>query len=690
MSLHVSLGLVALALSGTSSALIGYGVSKYDPLCAHSCQQSFKSTLLTCSSRKTGEGDHDSVKTTAKCRSTNTPWLTTLAYCMNSTCANYSVEPWQLEKFWTAKCTGDPKVHPKWTYGEALTKIEIGAKFPTVGAEKNKMLNSTAQVDRDTWEGYMETLGQIERSETIAARNGIILLVIGFGTPIFFTLFGYLPYMSGLLDKLKPRLIYPAFLGNYHVRALPFALGNAPTTGQALYVAMFISVNIILTAVGYQSRQPNMKFSNRWEEIVDYVACRTGILACALAPLVILFASRNNILLWVTNWSHSTYMTLHRWVARIFAVQAILHSILELVLHQATGEAAAEMKELYWIWGIVATVSISIMMVISTLFFRRLSYEIFLVLHVLLAVFVIVGIWYHLEFAFKRRWGYEQWIYAACAVWFFDRILRVSRVLKNGIRRANVTEIGDNIVRVDIKNVRWGTEPGQHTYAYFPTLNPLRPWENHPFSVIPTALLSSPSKSPIEFPVDPLPSKHLGSNDDIEKIGAVSILTQSTLGGNTAGVSLYVRKSAGLTKALATNSSLFTLLDGPYQNSSLSAILKTDRLVLIAGGIGITAVLPFIARHRNVKLHWSVASNSDGLVKDMDAVLKTVKERDIRIGSRLNLASLLDDEEIAGWARVGVVVCGPGGLCDDVRKLVCHKGQAGKTVWELDVEAFSW
>jgi len=27
-----------------------------------------------------------------------------------------------------------------------------------------------------------------------------------------------------------------------------------------------------------------------------------------------LFSSRNNFLLWITNWSHTTYLLLHRWV----------------------------------------------------------------------------------------------------------------------------------------------------------------------------------------------------------------------------------------------------------------------------------------------------------------------------------------------------------------------------------------
>jgi FAD-binding domain len=75
------------------------------------------------------------------------------------------------------------------------------------------------------------------------------------------------------------------------------------------------------------------------------------------------------------------------------------------------------------------------------------------------------------------------------AVWVSDQLLRIARVAVAGPRRARVTELGESHVRIDIPRIRWGSEPGKHVYIYFPTLNPLRPWENHLFSVLPTALL---------------------------------------------------------------------------------------------------------------------------------------------------------------------------------------------------------
>jgi hypothetical protein len=217
--------------------------------------------------------------------------------------------------------------------------------------------------------------------------------------------------MTSILDRVKPYLIWPSLIGSYHVRALPFALGNAPTIGQTWYIFLFVILNIALTAGGYHSFQhpSNAWFPDVWQEIMAYVSARTGVLAFALAPLVVLLSGRNNVLLWLTDWSHSTYMLLHRWVARVFTLQVILHSILEFMLYKRQSKLDTEQKEPYWIWGIVATMACVIMVVVSSLWFRRKSYEIFLVMHIILAVFVIAGSWYHIELRRVRSVVLRPW-----------------------------------------------------------------------------------------------------------------------------------------------------------------------------------------------------------------------------------------------------------------------------------------
>jgi hypothetical protein len=307
---------------------------------------------------------------------------------------------------------------------------------------------------------------------------------------------------------------------------------------------------------------------------------------------------------------------------------------------------------------------------------------------------VLVGGWYHIKLWMPDlAWGYETWLYAAFALWAFDRLARVGRVLSNGARRSAVTDLGGGYVRVDVADVRWGLHPGMHVYAFFPTLQPLRPWENHPFSVVPTALLQSRATT----------ARSLASEDD-SKVGPESTDAEKGQGAaarvraarqqgssQMAGVTLYVKKSTGMTKYLKAFDGLLTLLDGPYSIKAAASILKCDRLVLIGGGIGITSLIPWTASHCNVKLCWSVKDSARCLVDELEGFLDGVTDRQVIIGGRLDVASLLAHEIECGWRKVGIVVSGPGEFCDNVRAAVVAAGRKqSTTVFDLEVDAYTW
>lgn len=499
----------------------------------------------------------------------------------------------------------------------------------------------------------------------------------------------YVPYTSRIVDWARPRLIWPALIGKYHVRPLPHLIGNAPTIGQTLYITVFFIVFVILTGVNYKSKQPHAWFANQHDEILAYVFYRTGTFAFVLLPLTLLFSSRNNILLWLTNWSHSTYILLHRWIARLFTLYALLHTLLALPLYYP-----ANATEIWWIWGAVAMVATSILAVASGLWIRRFAYEIFLITHILLSVFVIAGCWYHVKDWVGLTWGYETWLYAASAVWFFDRLLRVSRTAKTGFRRAVVTELdGGKYVRVDIPGIRWAAEPGKHVYIHFPTLTPLRPWECHPFSIVPTAALHH-----VPDWASPSPSLAEGSAsgilpEDSKDAKGHGIMAQARAGPDshpTVGLTLLVKKSKGVTRYLQRHNHLLTLLDGPYPNTPTQQVLQCDRVILIGGGIGITSLLPWLLTHWNTKLCWSVKEEARCLVEEVQGATNRATDKIISIGSRLDFEAILSAEAAAGWARVGVVISGPAEFCDDARAAVVTAGRQKGVVFELEVDAYTW
>jgi hypothetical protein len=425
-----------------------------------------------------------------------------------------------------------------------------------------------------------------------------------------------------------------------------------------------------------------------------------------MMPLVFLFAGRNNVLLWLTNWSHSTYMLLHRWIARVFCLQALLHSIVSLHLYIQNGRYPVDSKMPYWMWGIAGTVLVVVLTFGSGLYVRRFYYEAFLLSHIIMSVLLIVTLWYHAYELYRFLGGYWIWLYVVSAVWAADRVLRIVRIVVTGPQQAKLTDLGgsDGFIRIDIPGVRWGNAPGLHAYFYFPTVHRLRPWENHPFSVLPSSMLRSSnyhgkSEAGARRPSNSnkIEQGSTSSASDIEKHTAKGAAVEqgSQRGGCTTGLTLFVRKSSGMTKALSARDKVLTLVEGPYPNNSTAQVLRCDRLLLIGGGIGITALIPFVDHHWNVKLAWSVKESARCLVDELGGVLEQIGDRQVEIGRRLDITALLAEEIELGWEQVGVVVSGPGSMCDSVRELVSRAAakaskEGKKTTFELEVEAYSW
>ncbi|KAK3386523.1 hypothetical protein B0H63DRAFT_137159, partial [Podospora didyma] len=685
------------------SALVGFGLDPYSTYCARACLWSLLPYQLSCSA-KSNYGFGWSV-TTPECKGNDTSYLTTLAWCMHVKCTAYRTS--ELEDFWEHSATADLLKFmdtsypppPKWGYSESLAHISQPPTRELTAADL--VLNFTALVPERSYRVQLNTAFSVSQEQILGNSYAIAILVTGFGLPVLLTWLGYLPFMTRLIDKVSPYLIYPSTIGTYQVRPLPYLLGNAPTCGQALYVALFFALNVILVSVNYQSMQPHAYYKTESEEIKALIFKRTGIVGYALVPLLILFSSRNNILLlWLTNWSHATYLLLHRWVARIFLLHALVHSFLALPLFLANRTTTASE---YWAWGAVATVLPVLIFVGSVLPIRRWSYEIFLVCHIVLSVLTLVAMWYHVIKWAGFVWGYETWIYAASAVWFFDRAARVGRVLKHGLNRSKVTDLGNGYVRVDVPGVAFANDgPGMHVYAHWPTLSLWRPWESHPFSFVPTALLLPKQEKVADSRISRSSSSReegaiggAGGESsptaketvvvaDVEKYA--SPVSQSRV---NLGITLIIKKSTGITKYFQADEGLLTLLDGPYQNTPARDVRRCDRLVLIGGGIGITSLLPWVANHPNVKLYWSVKEAARCLVEQVEGALSRV-ERDVRVGTRLDFAGVLAQEAEVGYKKVGVVVSGPGGFCDDARAAVVAAGKKGVAVFELEVDAYSW
>ncbi|RDL35207.1 uncharacterized protein BP5553_07138 [Venustampulla echinocandica] len=435
--------------------------------------------------------------------------------------------------------------------------------------------------------------------------------------------------------------------------------------------------------------------NGKHDELLTYVSNRIGVLSFANLPLIFLYAGRNNVLLWLTNWSHSTFILLHRWIAYISTLQACIHSAVWLQNYVATGSHTTESKLQYWFWGIIATLSMSILLPSSIIPIRQKAYEVFLLWHISLSVLVIAGCYLHIYYRFENQWGYELWILITIAIWGFDRVMRILRVARNGICTAQITTIDEDYIRIDIKGVASGVG---HAYLYFPTLT-WRVWENHPFSVASTLLpaledsasLKKASESDLESDRARTSDKASPSDQDIDikeiSSGSSNKSNHLRLPPSLA-LSFFVRARSGLTTQFPANGSIPVLVESIYgTNEDLSGY---PSLICIAGGVGVTAIMPYLQSHPgSKKLYWGV--RNAGIVKTLESSFHGI-DKEVFVGTKMVIKDVLEDA-LANASPDGaaVVVSGPSCMADEVRVLVSQIGaRGGRSNIKLVEESFTW
>ncbi|KAF6840014.1 ferric reductase transmembrane component 4 [Colletotrichum musicola] len=727
---HGLLAVLALGQAGPTSAqssgrpghgLIGYPITMYQPACAHACRASLPRSSVPCDIHLHG---HHSSSVSAECLAESDAYLLSAAWCFHVKCAVENVLASRLERFWEEDLVGRElgQPLPKWTYQESLARVEGDPPTKVFGEEE--VFNRTVLVGDEDYLANWNGNSAFERVEINHQKFSLIVLATGVGIPIAFSLLRFLPFPASLTTKFYSYLVDPPAFSKYH--AVPvLGLGMIPTRGQAFFIFYIVAINVILSAVGYRALRPNSWYTRgTYEEIFNYVANRTGMLSFANLPLVVLYAGRNNALLWLTSWSHSTFLLLHRWIAVICVLQAAIHSAMWLHIHSAWQQDHAEVSAIpYWYWGIIGTLSLVLLVPCSLLPIRQRVYELFHAMHIVLAVLALVGCWYHIIYRYKRQWGYENWVIMAAVIWGFDWVLRAARVLRRGVKRAFVTRIDDEYVRVDVP----GVDCRGHAYAYLPTLT-WRVWESHPLSIAGVAYHGSEDASgAVASSSSAATSDEKGQPISGVAAGRASS-SESSLSGTAAakatGISFFVRVGKGTTRLLAdkhdTPGGLPVLLEAYsgesrlYEDGGLGEpTAEFPNVIFLAGGVGITAILPKISASRGLyrplgrkKLYWGVRAGAAGLVSAVESMVvgsggASVRpegsselqwgdvEVSVSVGERFDIRAIIEAEVKSNEGGTMVVVCGPAGMADDVRVAVASLGRHGCLV-KLVEETFVW
>ncbi|KAH7354064.1 ferric reductase like transmembrane component-domain-containing protein [Plectosphaerella cucumerina] len=505
----------------------------------------------------------------------------------------------------------------------------------------------------------------------------------------------------------KRNILYSPIFRKRHNREFQLSsainVGTLPTRLQLAFLFSYFAFNVVFSVI-------DIPWATTFSQACRAFRNRTGVLAVANMVPLFLMAARNNPFINLLGISFDTFNLLHRWFGRIVIIEAVAHTMAYLVGSASTGSWAAAITSAttvpWMFWGFLGTCGFAAIFIQAWSPIRHAFYETFKVLHIGLAILAVIGTWYHLHLKDLPQLPY---LITAIVIWAADRFWRVFRVVYGNVGRggskALVEALPGNAVRVTVSMARpWIFRPGQHAYMYMPSLSF---WQSHPFSVA------------WSEEADDIAGEKLGMN------------RQEILEMRKTTMSFVIRARTGFTNTLYQKAAACAggrmettcMVEGPY--GELHGMKSYGTVMLFAGGVGITQAVPHVrdlvigyanetVATRRITLVWIIQSpeHLEWIRPWMTQILALDKRRDVlrimlfvsrprsskeihspsatvqMFPGRPNIDTLLAAEMEQQVGAMGVSVCGPGVLSDDVRRAVRNRQYQG----EIDFveEAFSW
>jgi NAD(P)H-flavin reductase len=255
-----------------------------------------------------------------------------------------------------------------------------------------------------------------------------------------------------------------------------------PPMGRVLCLLVYWAVIIYMMTTG-----AIVKDAYFWERI----GFRNAWVTVTQVPFLYLLASKTSIVGLIAGTSYERLNWLHRWVARTMFVTATVHGwhfYTEWVIADFVEVELGFMPMVKYGFGAWA---ILLWMVITSLKpFRSMAYEVFVVQHIIAAVFFLWILYVHVP-------AYAQYnIWFAIAAICFDRVMRLGLLAwqnikfnpnpsrcKGGQRFGHQTQIstaGNETTVLTIKDVHFKWSAGQHLYLWLPRVGA---FEAHPYTI---------------------------------------------------------------------------------------------------------------------------------------------------------------------------------------------------------------
>ncbi|KAI5917485.1 putative FRE ferric reductase-like transmembrane component [Camillea tinctor] len=289
------------------------------------------------------------------------------------------------------------------------------------------------------------------------------------------------------------------------------------------------------------------------------IATRTGWMALACMPFMIILPTKSNMIASLTGVSHERLIVFHNWVGWAMFALALVHTFPFIVFHNWKGDMVSVWNTslVYWT-GVVALMAQAYLQVFSLRFIRDRFYEFFKATHYIAALIFILFFFFHCDFRLSS-WDYFIATGVLYTLQFFYSQIRTFFELGFS-NRATFTRVSDLALKVTIPiDTTW--QPGQHIFLRFVHIG-FHTLTAHPFTIC-------------SLPI-----------------------TRHSKGKST--LVFYVQPRGGLTGRLAAataqkpNLSVPVLLDGVYGGIKGRPLYTYDYRLIVACGAGAGFSLPFV------------------------------------------------------------------------------------------------
>lgn len=343
----------------------------------------------------------------------------------------------------------------------------------------------------------------------------------------------------------------------YQVKALRW---HTPSIG----VMLLLGIGFLFFALMVLAPQPYY-----WPTTAAFgdsppLATRSGWLALAGVPFIIMFAAKANMIGALTGVSHDKLMVFHTCLGWAVFVLALLHTFPFIVYNQSKNMSAEMWATMWYYWtGVIALVAQAYLTFMSVPWIRNKCYEFFKATHYLMAIVFMVFLFIHCGFTLSSIDYFIVAFSFYAASWSYSQM---KTYFDHGIRRkATITPVSDRCLRVDIPVgpfMMW--TPGQHMFLRFLCAG------FHAFTAHPFTICSMP---------------------DSDKL----------IGEPQSVMTFYIKPQGGLTGRLAAAAvkargsiTVPVLLEGSYGGVHGRPLSEYERSLVIACGSGAGFSLPFV------------------------------------------------------------------------------------------------